>query len=57
MQWSVPPIGERPHQPMTFPRFPQRELTRLATDDSASTFTLLYCVANSYVCIATVSYI
>ena len=24
MQWSVPSIGERPHQPMTF-RFPQRE--------------------------------
>ena len=25
MQWSVPPIGEIPHQLMTF-RFPQREL-------------------------------
>ena len=24
MQWSVPPIGEMPHQPMTF-RFPQQE--------------------------------
>jgi len=24
MEWSVPPIGERPHQPITF-HFPQRE--------------------------------
>ena len=24
MQWSVPPIGERPHQPISF-RFPQQE--------------------------------
>ena len=24
MQWYVPPIGERPHQPISF-RFPQRE--------------------------------
>ena len=35
MQWSVPPIGERPHQPISF-RFPQREFGKKLDSDHAT---------------------
>ena len=42
MQWSVPPIGERPHQPISF-RFPQRELgKKLDSDHATSRQTRVY---------------
>ena len=37
MQWSVPPIGERPHQPISF-RFPQREFDQKTVTNCKRSF-------------------